>query len=353
MGTTTRVLLVAIFTAIGMTSQCLARTNKGAVQKSLRNKHDRVIFGKELDHVEYLQLAASIAIGPGAVAGYLGDLAREIASETGRTVAKDTIYDILRGNRDTTIIGGKPVYMGLATYNHWTIEGGPLFEIRVPRPNTHQFYVAIGKRSDRPTAGAAIRGAILHPTAATMHPNGKAYFFRGDKYQRYDFTSDKVDKVGRTGTDGWSGVWKGGVDAAVLHPNGKAYFFRGDKYQRYDFKSEKVDRLGRIDRDGWSGVWTEGMDAATMHPNGKAYFFRGDEYQRYDFKKDKVDRVGRIGRDGWWGVWTQGVDMAILHPNGKVYFFRGDEYQRYDIIKEKVDRTGRVGASGWWGFASQ
>ena len=39
-----------------------------------------------------------------------------------------------------------------------------------------------------------------------MHPNGKAYFFRGRTYYRYDFGKRRVDKTGRVGVDGWPGL---------------------------------------------------------------------------------------------------------------------------------------------------
>jgi serine/threonine protein kinase len=150
--------------------------------------------------------------------------------------------------------------------------------------------------------------------AALMHPSGKAFFFRGDKFQRYDFKpradgrETGVDKSGLIGTDGWWGVWQDGVQAAVLHPNGKAYFFRGKQYQRYDFTMDRVDKTATIGSDGWWGLWDNGFDAAILHPNGKAYFFRDGQFQRYNLnslantKDVGVDEIGRIGVDGWHGL---------------------------------------------------
>jgi hypothetical protein len=184
--------------------------------------------------------------------------------------------------------------------------------------------------------------------AALLHPNGHAYFFRANQYQRYDFAYDVVDKIGRIGVDGWTGLWSIGINSAVMHPNGKAYFFRGSRYQRYDFQSDRIDKEANINTDGWRGLWTDGIDAAVTHPNGKAYFFKGAQYQRFDFQADRVDKTARIDVDGWSGLTTNGIDAAVNHPNGKAYFFFGNRYQRFDFGIDCVDKTGQLGVDGWW-----
>ena len=179
-----------------------------------------------------------------------------------------------------------------------------------------------------PGVWSNLGGALIHPR------NGKAYFFKGNQYQRFDFTSpEKVDKVGTIGESGWPDVWSN-LDGALVHPrNGKAYFFKGNQYQRFDFTSpEKVDKVGTIGESGWPGVWSN-LDGALVHPrNGKAYFFKGNQYQRFDFTSpEKVDKVGTIGESGWPGVWSN-LDGALVHPrNGKAYFFKGNQYQRFEF----------------------
>jgi C1A family cysteine protease len=192
------------------------------------------------------------------------------------------------------------------------------------------------------------------PTAALEHPNGHVYFFRKDRYQRFDLDLGQIDKNdARIGVHGWSGVWTTGIDAALIHPrNGKAYFFRKGRYQRYDLDLGKVDKDDqKIGSAGWWGLKRSGLDAALVHPrNGKAYFFSGDRYQRYDFDLGRVDKTdARIGVDGWKGVWRTGIDAALVHPgNGKAYFFKGDRYQRFDFDAGEVDKdNARVGVDGW------
>lgn len=216
------------------------------------------------------------------------------------------------------------------------------------------FDTLIGQRTAlSPTDIAAVR-SLYAVNAALVHPkNGKAYFFRDDRYQRYDFTRDAVDKTARIDVNGWWGVTTEGVDAALVHPrNGKGYLFNGNQYQRYDFDLDRVDKTAGISVDGWRGVWRSGIDAGLVHPrNGKAYFFKASEYQRFDFDLDRVDKTGRIDRDGWRGVWTTGVDAAVVHPrNGNAYFFRGNEYQRFDFTLDRVDKTARIDVNGWWGL---
>lgn len=134
--------------------------------------------------------------------------------------------------------------------------------------------------------------------------NGKAYMFRGSQYLRYDIASRKVDPdyprpiVGNWGN--WPTTWTR-VDASLRLPNGKAYFFRGTEYLRYDMASGKVDPdFPRPITDNWQGIRTN-LDYGFVHPNGKAYFFRGTEYQRYDLTSGAVDWTRPIVGN-WSGV---------------------------------------------------
>ncbi|EDP72550.1 hypothetical protein FBALC1_15652 [Flavobacteriales bacterium ALC-1] len=189
----------------------------------------------------------------------------------------------------------------------------------------------------------AINASVLHPTS------GKAHFFVGQFFHQYNPVTDKLDKMGRIGKDGWYGVTKN-VNAVLIHPqNKKAYFFTGNTYQRYDFSKKKVDKTGVTGQDGWTGI--EGpIDAVIMHPtNNCAYFFKGKKYYRFSFAKDKMDKIGTIGVGGWKGL-PANIDSAIMHPNGKAYFFARDKYYRYDFRRDAADKTGIIARDGWKGL---
>ena len=82
------------------------------------------------------------------------------------------------------------------------------------------------------------------------------------------------------------------IDAVVEWGNGKAYFFKGSQYSRFDIKADRVDSgyPKPINSETWPGVpWTDGIDAAVNWGNGKAYLFKGSQYIRYDMKADRVD----------------------------------------------------------------
>ncbi len=99
------------------------------------------------------------------------------------------------------------------------------------------------------------------PHWGQKHPDGLDYarsFPRGPEFRRLFQTIDAPQ--GRsldTFRDSFTaarlipGVWSD-VDAALVSPtNGKAYFFKGGRYQRFDFATEKVDATRTIGVDGW------------------------------------------------------------------------------------------------------
>ena len=133
------------------------------------------------------------------------------------------------------------------------------------------------------------------------------------------------------------------IDAAVEWDNGKAYFFKGGQYIRYDIRSDRADPgyPKPINNETWSGIpWTDGIDAVVNWYNGKAYFFKGGQYIRYDVKTDRADPgyPKPINSQTWSGVpWTDGIDTAVNWRNGKAYIFKGMEYVRIDISADRVD----------------
>lgn len=84
-----------------------------------------------------------------------------------------------------------------------------------------------------------------HIDAGVVWPNGKAYFFHGSQYIRYDIAKDKTDPGYpaeiKGGWPGFPASFAAGVDNALVWNNGKAYFFKGSEYIRYDIAADKTD----------------------------------------------------------------------------------------------------------------
>lgn len=179
----------------------------------------------------------------------------------------------------------------------------------------------------------------------SIWPNGKAYFFKGSKYTRYDPVRDKADPGYPVPIAGnWRGfpaAFAAGIDAWLLWNNGKAYFFKGDQYLRYDVATDKVDAgYPAPIAANWKGLNVSKVDAAVRWPNGKAYFFSGSKYYRYDVSLDQVDSGYPVTIQGNWNglePFASGIDAAVVWPNGKAYFFKGTNYIRFDIASDKAD----------------
>jgi hypothetical protein len=129
------------------------------------------------------------------------------------------------------------------------------------------------------------------------------------------------------------------IDAAVEWGNGKAYFFRGSQYSRFDLKANRVDPGYPKSITEWTGLpWTAGIEAAVNWGNGKAYFFKGTQYIRWDIKTDRIDSGYPKSITEWSGLpWTDGIEAVINGGNGKVYFFKGTQYVRWDIQSDRID----------------
>ena len=190
-------------------------------------------------------------------------------------------------------------------------------------------------KSDKPVPGypAKIKGNWNFPAgskfndgidAAINWGNGVVYFFRGDEYIKYRIANDRPDpgyphKI----NPAWNfpAGFSSGVDAAVNWGNGIAYFFKGDKYIKYDIsKDSVVGGPGTNIRDWWGFVgefdsFNNNIDAAINWPNGTAYFFKGGEYAKYKLNGN-APYAAPTKIYKWWGMSAKSESGFRVMVNG-------------------------------------
>ncbi len=180
---------------------------------------------------------------------------------------------------------------------------------------------------------------------------GKAYFFIGNQYLRYDWNIDAVDSGYPLPIAGnWPGIpdsFSRGIDAALNGEGkyaGKAYFFKGDQYLRYDWNTDAVDSGYPLPIAGnWPGIpdsFSRGIDAALNGEGkyaGKAYFFKGDQYLRYDWNTDAVDSGYPLPIAGNWPglAGGSGVGPSKQPPAGSLFAF---ELRAGEAIGDRIIR---------------
>jgi hypothetical protein len=171
----------------------------------------------------------------------------------------------------------------------------------------------------------------------------KLYLFKAGNYVRYDWDTGKVDSNYPKPLSAWRLPLEflSGVDAvfnglgAYKVPNyyGKTYFFRGPKYVRYDWDTDKVDLIDQnITNWGLTGDFAQGVDAALEGRGeyfGKLYFFKGSKYVRFNWITNSVDQQAReINALGGWdlpGTFSSGIDAVANGEgpfSGQLYFFK-------------------------------
>ena len=222
-------------------------TNREEVKNNLDQKYDKVIFGKELDHLEYAKFIVSLTGGPAGVASYLASLAADIATETGMNIAIETIFDLLEDRDESTLVGGKTVYGGTATYNHWTIEKYPKInlgqiswgEIKVSRPNTHQIYIAIGRESSQSDSSEGWVWLKNRASGKALDLHSKDISKNGEKIHQWDYGAGKhqqwrLEDAG----EGW--VWlKNRASGKALDLHSKDIDKNGGKIHQWDYGAGK------------------------------------------------------------------------------------------------------------------
>lgn len=178
--------------------------------------------------------------------------------------------------------------------------------------------------------------------------SGKAYFFRNNRYVRYDWGMNQIDSGYPASVDLWHlpGVFATGVRAAVngeAQFRNKTYFFRGAEYVEYDWATDQVSGPSPLSNWHFPASFDGGVSTAINGPpgSGKAYFFRGSEYVGYDWALNKVD-PGFPAPISEWGLprfFATGLHAALTGVGqfqSKAYFFRGPKYVSFDWFSREI-----------------
>ena len=93
------------------------------------------------------------------------------------------------------------------------------------------------------------------------------------------------------------------MDAALDHPGtNHAYFFKGEKYWRYDWSTRSVDRgYPQVIGVTWKGLPND-IDAAFHWRRGRAYILKDDGYYALKYQWDRGVKKGfpkRFSAAGW------------------------------------------------------
>lgn len=193
---------------------------------------------------------------------------------------------------------------------------------------------------------------------AVLVGSDHAWFFKGNQCIKFDIAADKGEGVAhaRTISDKFPGVWGTGIDAALRWPGGKVYFIKGDRFARFDVSSQQTDQDTRWLRGNWPGLWSKGVGAAVVWNDGAIRFVRDGEFISYSCLGDEpLDGYPKpLTRLGWKDFpWTTGFDAGAVWNNGKAYIFKGSQYLRIDLDSNAVDEKPRDIGPHWQGLGNE
>lgn len=201
-------------------------------------------------------------------------------------------------------------------------------------------------------AWTAMPAPFTHGIDAVVNwPDGFVYFFKGSNYVRWDATNDTVDAsfYPHDTASQWPALptsFAAGMDAAINWGDGRAFFFKGSKYVRYDIETDSVDQniYPRDIAEGWPdfpAAFKSGVDAAVNWGNGSAYFFKGGSYLNYDIKNEKV-RPGYPLPITEPGKWPELVGAGFTGPIDDVLEWPQADVASVDIPAGLVSCTKRT-----------
>ena len=222
----------------------------------------------------------------------------------------------------------------------------------VATPGTRDFD-AVFRRKEVASSGSTPPTTTMPPPAGPGNP--KCYFFKADKYVRFDVATNKIDPgYPRSIATDWPGMKEAGfdrdLDAAVYWADQILYFFKGDKFVLFDLAANKVKEPAPVpinSPENWNGMPSVGfgdkLDTAVNWAPGNLYFFKGNKFLQYDSRANRTKgQVAPIASPGnWQGMDASGfasdLDASLNWGGGLLYFFKGDHYIKFNQSNNRID----------------
>ncbi|XP_041031958.1 matrix metalloproteinase-14a [Carcharodon carcharias] len=133
------------------------------------------------------------------------------------------------------------------------------------------------------------RGLPSSVNAAYERKNGDFVFFKGDRYWVFK-EATLQPRYPRNLRELGARLPRDRIDAALSWSvNGKTYFFRGNKYYRYDEDSRTVDRDYPRPISFWQGVPDSPKAAFVSEDGAFTYFVKGNHYWKFNNQHLKVE----------------------------------------------------------------
>uniref|UniRef100_A0A8C5HD18 Matrix metalloproteinase-14-like n=1 Tax=Gouania willdenowi TaxID=441366 RepID=A0A8C5HD18_GOUWI len=133
------------------------------------------------------------------------------------------------------------------------------------------------------------RGMPTHINAAFEREDGKFAFFKGDRY--WVFSESILDSgYPRSLKEMGSGLPKDRLDAALYYtPTGQTFFFRGNKYYRFNEESRSVDDGYPKAISVWQGVPDNIKSAFMSKDQAYTYFYKANKYWKFNNQMMRVE----------------------------------------------------------------
>jgi hypothetical protein len=176
-----------------------------------------------------------------------------------------------------------------------------------------------------------VNQGIIVDSAFVWGEDNQLYFFKDDKYWRFNMDTYKIEKGYPVKLSSFWGKIPNNIDAVFTNPHdNETYFFKGSRFYKYDKKEETIAKgYPKYIKDIWKNV-PDNLDTIYVDNDKNIYFIYKDKYYEWNNEEKRAMEPMILNRK-WVDAPSNISAMFYNNKKKQTYIIQANKLFKYNF----------------------